>query len=157
MEGYSQSGGVRIGSIGGSIANSTIAGRDVNAAHAAAVDDVGRELEEIRATLMALRPQIAAELGATSPAATHLAEASAATLDDAAAKTSPDIDAPTAGEVKSKLDQVKSMLEMIVNGAVEIPIAVSKAEEGASGVLTKLTELAAKAGTLALTIGRLFG
>jgi hypothetical protein len=157
MERDSRSGGVRIGSVGGSIANSTIAGRDVNAAPAAAVDDVGRELQEMRATLMALRPQIAAELGAVSPASTHLAEASAATLDDAAAKTSSDIDAPTAGEVKSKLDQVKSMLEMIVNGAVAIPTAVSKAEEGASGLLTKLTELATKAGALALTVGRLFG
>jgi hypothetical protein len=87
----------------------------------------------------------------------HLGAASVETLDAAVKQIDPQMDKATAKSVHSKLEQVKSMLDMLLRGAVSVPEAVAKASDSVGGVVSRLTDLAAKLGLATLWISQFFG
>jgi hypothetical protein len=149
---------VHIGSVGGSIQNANIAGRDILSSPVSveSIDEARALLREIQSALTDLAPRIAAELGANSPAVAHLGKASVETLETAVKQINAQMDKRTAKQVHSNLEQVRSMLDLLLKGAVSVPEAVTKAGDSVGGLVARLTDLATKLGQATLWISRFF-
>ncbi len=147
---------VHIGSVGGSIQNSIITTGDVISASIsgqAAVgssEDARRVLDEVKAALAELMPRITADLAPSSPGAAQIGAAALGTIEAVSAEMKPEMNSEKAAAAGSRLEQAKSLLDMLLKGAQALPDGVAKASEKATSLVSSLTDLGVKVG-LAVT------
>lgn len=147
---------ISIGSIGGSIQNSiistgTVSGSSISGdASVGAPTDVKQVLDEVKAALAELLPRIAAELAPVSPGAAQIGAAALDTIEAASAEVKPEMNGAGAAATGSKLEQAKSLLDMLLKGAQALPEGVAKASDKAATLVSSLTDLGVKVG-LAVT------
>ncbi|MDX1522489.1 MAG: toll/interleukin-1 receptor domain-containing protein, partial [Anaerolineae bacterium] len=162
-----QTGGVRIGSVGGDIKGSIISAGDVShvtitlggqptpADKAPTPDDLKQLLAEIRQELAEVLAQKEA-LEQVSAAAPFAAQGAEATLKAAAEQAGEQVEPETAKSMQQSLSEASTLLNGILDSATAAAEKATEAGQAVKPIADKLAPLVEKLGVAAVWVGRLW-